>query len=436
MKNLIRNALVCTIVGCIAAAALGGEAVQIRLNDGSRWRGEISDYVELKILQQGIEVELKGRIVEAAAWYITVEGDMAGETRRKTIFKGDIVAIQTIESDTMTEAKSSTARDRTSSGRRSADSGDAGANQPGVFVLPMSGTVGVKFRHEEVEAIAEHADQYGAGQIIVLLMDSHGGGIEMETIHATIMEAKKRHRVVAWIKTAISAAAASALACDEIYFMTEGTLGAMTGYSGTTALQGKELEAWLKTAGKWMEGGDRSPYIAHAMIHAPRMLSYDKDPETHEVTWYDDLSGEFDLSDDQSNLVFTSSTALRCGFSDGTADTEDDLANLLHLPQWHEIDEFGRKIAARWHKTVDRAQVEIPRTLARLSYYKQGVGDPIVSIGAKIQLYKELKDWHDACPNVARMRIPWTKDDIDRTIADLRKQLADLKKAQRGGGRY
>ncbi len=436
MKNLIRNALVCTIVGCIATAALGGEAVQIRLKDGSRWRGEVSNFVELKILQQGIEVELKGRIVKAAAWYITVEGDIAGETRRKTVFKDDILAIRTIESETMTETKSSTAGDRTSSGRRSADSGDAGANQPGVFVLPMSGMVGEKFRHEEIETIAEHADQYGEGQIIVLLMDSHGGGIEMETIHATIMEAKKRHRVVAWIKTAISAAAASALACDEIYFMTEGTLGAMTGYSGTTAMQGKELEAWLKTAGKWMEGGDRSPYIAHAMIHAPRMLSYDKDPETREVTWYDDLSGEFVLSDDKSNLVFTSSTALRCGFSDGTADTEDDLANLLHLPQWHEIDDYGRKIAERWHKTVDRAQVEIPRTLARLSYYKEGVGDPIVAIGAKIQLYKELKDWHDACPNVAKTRIPWTKDEIDRTIADLRKQLADLKKAQGGSGRY
>ena len=438
MKHLIRNALVFIIVGCIATAALGGEAIQIRLKDGSRWRGEVSNLVELEILQQGIEVELKGRIIKAAAWYITIEGDIAGETGRKTIFKGDILAIRTVQGEAAADAVASTADGSTARGaHRRADSTEADPNQPGVFVLPLENTVGIYLRHEEIEKIAEEADKYGPGQTIVFIIDSPGGMVtETETIHQTLTDIKKRHRLVAWIREAISAACATALHCHEIYFMTEGSAGAMTAYSGQTALKDEKLEEWLRRAGDWAEQGGRSRYIAEAMIHAPKMVSYDKDPETGEVTIYNDLSGEFVLSDEKNNLVFTATQAVHSGFADGIADTEEELAQRLDLPKWYEISDYGRKIAKKWYQTVERAQVEIPRTIARLSYYKEGVGDPVVSIGAKIQLYKELKDWHDACPNVARMRIPWTKDDIDRTIAELRKQLADLKKAQRGGGRY
>ena len=190
MKHLIRNALVCTIVGCIATAALGGEAIQIRLKDGSRWRGEVSHFVELKILQQGIEVELKGRIVKAAAWYITVEGDIAGETGRKTIFKDDILAIRTVQAEAAADAAAAHADGSTAHGAHGpADSANADPHQPGVFVLPLENTVGIYLRHEEIEKIAEEADKYGPGQTIVFIIDSPGGMVtETETIHQTLTD--------------------------------------------------------------------------------------------------------------------------------------------------------------------------------------------------------------------------------------------------------
>jgi hypothetical protein len=66
--------------------------------------------------------------------------------------------------------------------------------------------------------------------------------------------------------------------CDEIYFMTEGTAGAMTAFNSATgqAWKDEELEEWMRRAGEWMEQGGRSRYIAEAMIHAPSLLSYDK----------------------------------------------------------------------------------------------------------------------------------------------------------------
>ena len=97
MTNFLRNTVVGLVVGCIATAALAGDAVGIRLKDGSRWRGQVSDQVEVTVREQGIEIQLRGRLVVAAEWFITLETDLAGELRRKTIFKGDILSITTID---------------------------------------------------------------------------------------------------------------------------------------------------------------------------------------------------------------------------------------------------------------------------------------------------------------------------------------------------
>ena len=73
----------------------------------------------------------------------------------------------------------------------------ADANKPGVFVLPLEGTVGMTFRHEEMEKIAEEADRYGPGQIIVFRVKSGGGAVtEMEKIHKTLTEIKKRSKAL------------------------------------------------------------------------------------------------------------------------------------------------------------------------------------------------------------------------------------------------
>ena len=70
-------ALCCTLA--IATVAWAGQSVVIRLEDGSRWRGEVSNHVELTYMEQGIEVSFAGKIVKAGDLYIVVDGDVAGE---------------------------------------------------------------------------------------------------------------------------------------------------------------------------------------------------------------------------------------------------------------------------------------------------------------------------------------------------------------------
>ncbi|MHC4420357.1 MAG: Clp protease/crotonase-like domain-containing protein, partial [Planctomycetota bacterium] len=299
----------------------------------------------------------------------------------------------------------------------------------GVFVLPLKKMVGLEFRHEEMEELAKEADKYGDGQIIVLLIDSGGGSVvEMEKIHETLSEIKQRHRLVAWIKQAISAACSTAMHCDEIYFMTEGTAGAMTAFNSATgqAWKGEELKEWMRRAGDWMEQGGRSRYIAEAMIHSPRLLSYDKDPDTGEVTFYNDLSGEVVLSDDGKNLVFNASLALDCGFSDGTADTEEHLAALLDLPAWHEKSDYGRKISEDWCELVEKGREECARLRARLGYLGTGSGDPVVIIGKRIQIFEQMIRWQEKVPNMGCSGT--STEQLKREIKELRKQLSDMKK--------
>lgn len=406
--------------------------VEIKLKDGSRWRGQTNDTVEMKYLLQGSPVDMQGKVVKVDDLFIVVEGTFAGQAAKKTIFKSDIVTMKT----TVAASGEAAPGDAVAGSGDAATSGAASGSTPerintddsqvGVFVLPMKGMVGEGFRSDEIKKLAEHCDKYGPGQIMVLEIESGGGlGIEMEKIHLTIAEIRKRHRVIAWIKEAISAAAATASNCNEIYFYTTGTLGAMTGFAGGVALQGEELQLWLTSAGNWMESGGRSRYIAEAMIDDEKMLSYDKDPVTGEVTWHNDLSGEVVLSDRKTNLVFTASTAVDSKFADGIADTKEQLAKLLNMPRWHEKDDYGRKISKEWLATVDKAKEEIPLLFARYSYKGSADGGK-AQLGQQIQIIKDLIRWWDKCPNVCFLSGVPPKDVLNRQLEEMKRAMSRM----------
>ena len=79
--------------------------------------------------------------------------------------------------------------------------------------------------------------------------------LEGDEIHDTLMDLKKRHRIVAWIKKAISAGAFTALHCDEIYFERVGAMGSAVMFAGTKAAEGQQLAAWVKDFGDVAEAG-------------------------------------------------------------------------------------------------------------------------------------------------------------------------------------
>lgn len=444
MKTTTRLCALCLLL-VMTAAVFAGDAVQVKLKDGTTWRGQVNDTVDVRFMDQRVEVLIQGVITKATDQFITVKGTISGISKERAIFRTDIVSVKThtaaTESDTKAGSSSSgmSVKKDAATGTEStaANGGDkttkAADDKPkGVLVLPMEGMVGEGFRHQEILKVGKKADEFGPGQIIVLIFDSGGGSaIEAEESHDAVMEVRKRHRVIAWIRQAISAAAATAIGCDEIYFRTDGVLGAMTAFNAASgqSLKDEKLRFWMELAAKFMEDGGRSKYIAWAMIDDEAMLSYDKDPVTGKVTWHDDKTGKVVLSDEKQNLVFTSSTALDCGFSDGTADTGADLAKLLDLPEWKELSDYGTKLQADWMATIAQAKEEVPMLAAR--YGAASGGSAIEVIGKRIAILEQLIRWWDRCPFVTGQYVPG-KETLEREIADLRKQLADIKRQQQG----
>jgi hypothetical protein len=425
----------------LAVTATSFAAIEIRLKNGSRWKGDLNDRVEVQYKHAGVEMQIDGDLKKVEDLYIVVHGEFAGKVQDRTIFRSDITSMRSAQGgqDTSTStavtAKSTSEKAQPSASGGSVEGQGAGPHvggAMGVFVLPLDGMVGEGFRHQEIDAVGEEADKYGPGQIIVLIINSNGGLVlESEMVTESIWKLKDRHRVVAWVNKAISAGCSTAMVCDEIYFMTEGTAGSVTTIRGMQHVPEEQAQPGIDYLVELARRAGYSEHIARAMKLTKYMCSYDKDPVTGDVTFYGDTSGEFVLSDGEQNLCFNSSNALHCGFSKGTVDTEQEMADSLDLAEWNEISQYGREIAADWQSTVEDAKEDIQRQIARLEYYKTGGGDPKEVLGARIQILKKLIAYWNKAPNVCYLMGLPEKSFFERQIAELRKQLADIRRAER-----
>jgi len=268
--------------------------------------------------------------------------------------------------------------------------------KPTIFVLPWEGTVGIGARHDEIEQIGKIADKAGKGQIIVIHVDSPGGlVIEGDQIHATLVELKKRHKVVAWVKKAISAGAYTSLHCDEIYFERVGNLGAITMFAGTESIKDRELDAWLVAVGEACRIGGRHPAIGRAMVTNPELLSYDRDDDGN-VTWYGTLEGKYKLSDEEQNLSFNAETAVHSKFSQGLADNLDELlAQLGYRKEDVIISQAGYDIHRKWQDTLKQCK-EAKRQALRDLQNPGGLED-MTRINNAIKAIETILRWYDRC---------------------------------------
>src|SRR5690606_34230378 len=99
---------------------------------------------------------------------------------------------------------------------------------------------------------------------VVFRIQSGGGALlEIQKLSDVIHnEFKPRFRVVAWIKSAISAAAMTAHCIEDIYFTSDGNYGACTGWYGQlTAVKGRDLEEVLYMMEKISARGKHDPKI-------------------------------------------------------------------------------------------------------------------------------------------------------------------------------
>lgn len=450
LRSLAATAAVAAFAMPLAALA----DTELRFRSGNSWRGELNSQVEVVFVEGGREQRLEGTLVRADTTMLVVEAMQGGRPSRKTIFFGDVRSMRTLDAvapvagaatgagggagggSGATEASPGSAE-----GAERRDDGDRPLppGYQGVIVLPMEGMVGLGMRDEHLTAIGEVADKIGPGQIIVLEINSGGGSIiEAGKIHLAMKELRKRHRVVAWIKEAISAAAFTAFHCDEIYFMTVGTMGSMTGFNSGTgqSLTGEPLNAWLDLASRVAADNGYDPNMARAMILKDLESSVDiPDGATpKDAVWRSDAKGQIVVDTKDTMLCFNASTALAVGVSSGTADTTEELAKLLDLPEWKEASDAGRRMHADWMRLVKLSESELPKLMARFQFKGEGSGDPAVIIGSRIQVIEELLRWRERCPECCDMRGIPPKEELRTFIDELRRDLAQVRRNNRGGG--
>lgn len=232
------------------------------------------------------------------------------------------------------------------------------AGVPRVAILTLEGTVGIQMcakpLHDAIPLLK--AD----GVNIVVLKFNSGGGLLLEIQRLSDVienEYKKDFTVVAWIESAISAAAMTAHTVEDIYFMTKGNYGACTGFSGQLdAMKGRGLEETLFMMEKISARGKHAKEIMRAMqipgedealsqlqISPPSgKLSADIDEKTGEVTWYQDHSGKYILNPKPGEfkiLTFGSAEAVRFKFARGIADTPQEL---LKQMGYNEFELVGK----------------------------------------------------------------------------------------------
>jgi len=437
-SSLVRKlGALCMGAALVLAAGSSAFAADIKMGGGSTWKGDVGAKVRVTYVLGGKEVTVEGDVskIDSTLKVVKVKVAEGGKTVEKTIFWSDLRKIETLGADA--KGGSAAKPGASATGAAAGATAAAAGKKKTIFIMPWEGTVGVGARHDEIEKIGQEADKLGPGQIIVLEVISPGGLVmEGDKIDTTLIDLKKRHRVIAWIKEAISAAAFTSLHCDEIYFQRVGTLGAITMFAGTKSIEGAELDAWLKKVGDTCELGGRNRWIGEAMVTNAPLLSYDKD-ENGNVTWYNTLQGKHKLSDSIQNLTLNADVALDCKFSDGTADNVDELIDLLHLKKDEvEVSQVGYKIFKDW-QTLLKTCIEQKPKIIRDAMNPAG-SDEVAQISNRIKAVKQLLEWYEKClPCLAYEQeggqVP-PKEELEKILKEMKKQLAEIQKARRERG--
>jgi membrane-bound ClpP family serine protease len=215
--------------------------------------------------------------------------------------------------------------------------------------------------------------------IIVLVIDSGGGALmEVQPLSDVIHnEMKKDFRVVAWIRSAISAASLTAFNCEELYMMSGASIGGtvafvQTGPGQTQAASGRDLEQILELGEMISKRGRRDPLIMRAM-QVFMDLSADID-ENGRVTWYEGTKGKYLVNPKDRILTFNANDALKFGLSKGTADTKESLLQQMGVREWVEVAQRADRMMVEFRQSVAVTQTRAGEIMAKFNMAMQAAG--------------------------------------------------------------
>jgi membrane-bound ClpP family serine protease len=223
---------------------------------------------------------------------------------------------------------------------------------PSYYRIPLEGVVGEALLASTLRRGLEDALRREPS-VVLLEIRSPGGKVKEVARLAKVIDAyDKKLRLVVWVEDALSAAAITSLACDEIYMKPSARIGAAKAIritsGGVEAVEEKIQSAWRAQARATAEMGGHNPLLAQAMIDAGLELHWDRVGASPVVR---EGPGPNMLTRKDRLMTLTASEALQCGLSKGTAKDLDELAEALGLKGWRRIEGYAEPLAA-WHKAV------------------------------------------------------------------------------------
>ena len=325
-NRLSKALLVCLLAAAVVCAfpSASFAADKVTLKDGTVLEGKITregeGFLFIKVKIGAIEQE---RLV-ATSDIKTIERDGAAKDPKST-------------DDAKDKKDPAVAGDAKAGESKPAHSGATRVailnfGPPSSWQDKIGNTVGLEI---SVKAFADVVPKLEKAKVdvVVIRVNSGGGlGLEVPKFQELFEKVyKPKFRTVAWIESAISAAAMSPYVIEEIYFLPEGNLGACTGWYGNLQnVEGVDLEEMLIMMEHASALGKRDPKIMRSMqIQEP--LSCNIDPVTGEVTWFQDTSGQYLVNQPHTILTFNAKDALRYKFAAGIAATKEELAKAMGL---------------------------------------------------------------------------------------------------------
>lgn len=272
--------------------------------------------------------------------------------------------------------------------------------------------------------------------ILVLWIDSGGGALsELEKLTRTIhTQVKPKFRTVAWIRSAISAAAMTAWACEEIYMMSNAPIGACTGFYGASgvAVQGKELARVLDDMEDVSRWGKHEPLVMRAMqICEPQFprneLTADID-ENGNVTWYDGPQGQYLVCPRDRILTLNALDATKFKVARGIADTKDELAKLMGCAEWVEVGTEADRYQERFRDGYKLAETMMQELLAKIDIQLQFAGGAQSEqerngyIGRALGYLREMRGRVRQSPSLAEY-----ERYTDRWFTDMEERIKEMR---------
>jgi len=290
-------------------------------------------------------------------------------------------------------------------------------------------TVGIQISADAWRRAIPLLEKDGVTDVVVRI--NSGGGLLLELqkfmdVYET--QYKPRFRTVAWIESAISAAAMSPWVLEEFYFLPEGNIGACTGFSGRlNAIKGPQLEMVLYQMEEASRKGKKDPKIMRAMqIMDP--LSATVDDRTGQVSWFQDVtSGEYVVNPVGQVLTITANEAVKLKLGKAVAATPDELARAMGYEEFvwggkEAIDFIDKnmrdndKADKNWQTTAEKYERTVNVAAGIQDRQRRGA-----EVGIARRHLAELKRLFSGNPNFALMY--GTDDEWFREQEELLKRL-------------